>query len=108
MGPLSGGSKPTFCRARGMVEADGAVLLGTPCACKVQAASRHAAIPAQWRSLFIALFLVLHSWRRPRRQTLFGNHLHRVPDWDLRDPAAPIDPFELFIGLRVVIDCLTQ
>src|SRR5712664_2198362 len=99
MGPLSGGSNPTFCRASGMVEAVGPTLPGMVCACRAHAASKSAVTPTIWRTLFISLFLFLHG--RRRSQSFLGDDLHRVLDGNLRDTAGLVDPLKLFIGFGV-------
>src|SRR5258708_7400872 len=103
MGPLSGGSNPTFCRAGGMAAAAGPTLPGTVCACKAHAPSKSAVTPTIWRTLFISLFLFLHRRCRRRGQSLFGEDLHRVLDGNLRDTAGLVDPLKLFIGLGVFL-----
>src|SRR5713101_4331030 len=98
--PLSGGSNPTFCKAAGIAEAAGPVLLGTAWArSAVPAASKSAAIPTIWRTFFISLFFFLHRRRRDSRQASFGNDLHRIFHGNLRDVAGSINPLQLFIGL---------
>src|SRR5260370_21163692 len=101
MGPLSGGSNPTFSKAGGIVAADGPTLPGMVCAGSENAASKSTAKAAIWQILFMSLFLLLHYRRGRRRQTLFSDDLHGVLDGDLRDTAGLVDPFQRFIGLGV-------
>src|ERR1700694_1106522 len=108
MGPSSGGSNPTFCKASGMVAAEGPVLPGTAWARRANAASKSEATPAIWRTLIISLFLFLHHRRRRRRQSFFGNDFHRVLDGNLRDASGLVDPFQLFIGFAVFLILLAQ
>src|SRR5260370_38830799 len=101
MGRLSGGSNPTFSKAGGIVAADGPTLPGMVCAGSENAASKSPAKAAIRQSLFMLLFLPLHYRRGRRRQTFFGDDLHRVLDVNLRDTASLVDPFQRFIGLGV-------
>src|SRR5258707_4497840 len=91
-----------------MVAAEGPTLPGIVCASRAQAASKSAEIPARWRTLFIALFLFLHSRRRRSIQTLFSDDFHRILDGNLRDAAGPVDPFQLFVGFGIFLNFLAQ
>src|SRR5260370_1609642 len=108
MGPLSGGSNPTFSKAGGMVAAEGPTLPGMVCAGSENAASKSIAKAAIWRILFILLFLLLHCRHGGRWQTFFSDDLHGVLDGNLRDTAALVDPFQPFTGLTVFPILLAQ
>src|SRR5260370_12402841 len=99
MGPLSGGSNPTFCKAGGMAAAAEPTFPGTVCACRAHAPSKSAATPMIWRALFISLFLFLHRRCRRRGQSFFSDDLHRVLNGNLGDTAGLVDPLQRFIGL---------